>query len=84
MAFRLTEFTYLWVNFFLSSEIKEAIDMVKIQAFCNVTSYRLVKRLLGLLVPKDDGTTILREAGKYSPNDMVPYIRSFEPSAMPL
>jgi hypothetical protein len=84
MVFGHTEFTHLWVNSFLSSEIKEAIDTVKIEAFCNVTSCRLVKRLLGLLAPKDDGTNILRKAGKYSPKDMVPTIRSFVSSAMPL
>jgi hypothetical protein len=48
----LAEFTYLWVDFFLSSEIKGAIDMVKIQGFWNVTSRLLVNCLLGLLVPE--------------------------------
>jgi hypothetical protein len=60
------------VNFFLSSEIKGAIDMVKIQGFCNVTSRLLVNCLPGLLVPEEDCTTIFRNVGKYFPKDMVP------------
>ena len=78
MVFRLITFTYLWVNVFLSSKIKEAIDMVKIQAFWNATSCLLVNCLLGLLVPEDDGTRTLRSVGNYVPNDMVPYIRRLE------
>jgi hypothetical protein len=46
------------VDFFLSSEIKGAIDNVKIQGFWNVTSRLLVNCLLGLPVLEEDGTTI--------------------------